>query len=133
MQIGMIGVGRMGGSMALRLIRGGHQVVVYSARAASRENFAKQTGATAALSLEDFVAKLVPPRAAWLMIPAVAVDQTLSDLAPLMQTGDIIIDGGNSYYIDDIRRKRNLRPKAFTMSIAEQAAESGDWSEVTAL
>ncbi len=74
MQLGMIGVGRMGGSMALRLIRGGHQVIVYSARAASREAFAKQTGATAASSLDDFVAKLAPPRAAWLMIPAAAVE-----------------------------------------------------------
>ena len=108
MQLGMIGVGRMGGSMALRLIRSGHQVMVYSARAASREAFAKQTGATAASSLDDFVAKLIPPRAAWLMIPAAAVDQTLSDLAPLMEKGDIIIDGGNSYYIDDIRRAKEL-------------------------
>ena len=111
MQLGMIGVGRMGGSMAVRLIRGGHQIVVYSARAESREKFAKQTGATAASSLEDFIAKLVPPRAAWLMIPAAAVDHTLSDLAPLMQKDDIIIDGGNSYYIDDIRRAKDLARK----------------------
>jgi 6-phosphogluconate dehydrogenase len=108
MQLGMIGVGRMGGSMAIRLIRGGHQVIVYSARAASREAFAKQTGATAASSLDDFVAKLTPPRAAWLMIPAAAVDRTLNDLAPLMEKGDIIIDGGNSYYIDDMRRTQEL-------------------------
>ncbi|MFB3887253.1 MAG: phosphogluconate dehydrogenase (NAD(+)-dependent, decarboxylating) [Thermodesulfobacteriota bacterium] len=108
MQLGMIGVGRMGGSMALRLIRGGHQVIVYSARAAAREAFAKQTGAIAASSLDDFVARLTPPRAAWLMIPAGAVDQILRDLAPLMEKGDVIIDGGNSYYIDDIRRARGL-------------------------
>jgi 6-phosphogluconate dehydrogenase len=108
MQLGMIGVGRMGGSMAVRLIRGGHQVIVYSARAASREAFAKQTGATAASSLDDFVTKLTPPRAAWLMIPAASVDQTLSDFAPLMEKGDIIIDGGNSYYIDNIRRAKDL-------------------------
>ncbi len=111
MQLGMIGVGRMGGSMALRLIRGGHQVVVYSSRTISRENFAKQTGATPASSIEDFVDRLVPPRAAWLMIPAAAVDQTLSDLAPFMEEGDVIIDGGNSYYIDDIRRARELSRK----------------------
>jgi 6-phosphogluconate dehydrogenase len=111
MQLGMIGVGRMGGSMALRLIRGGHQVIVYSARAASREAFAKKTGAAAASSLDDFVARLIPPRAAWLMIPAAAVDQTLTDLAPLMEKGDIIIDGGNSYYIDDIRRAKDLSQK----------------------
>jgi len=111
MQLGMIGVGRMGGSMALRLIRGGHQVIVYSARAVSREKFANQTGATAASSLDDFVAKLAPPRAVWLMIPAAAVDQTLRDLAPLMQKDDIIIDGGNSYYIDDIRRAKEVTGK----------------------
>ena len=111
MQLGMIGIGRMGGNMALRLIRAGHQVVVYSARASSREKFAKETGATAASSLKDFVARLSPPRAAWLMIPAAVVDQTLNDLVPLMQKGDIIIDGGNSYYIDDIRRAKELAPK----------------------
>ena len=111
MQLGMIGIGRMGGNMALRLIRAGHQVVVYSARASSREKFAKETGAAAASSLKDFVTRLAPPRAAWLMIPAAVVDQTLSDLVPLMQKGDIIIDGGNSYYIDDIRRAKELAPK----------------------
>ena len=111
MQLGMIGVGRMGGNMALRLIRGGHQVVVYSARAGSREKFAKETGATAASSFEDFVDKLVPPRAAWLMIPAAVVDETVRELAPLMQRGDMIIDGGNSYYIDDIRRAKELAPQ----------------------
>ncbi len=108
MQLGMIGIGRMGGNMAIRLIRGGHQIVVYSARAESREKFAAETGASAALSIEDFVAKLIPPRAVWLMIPAASVDQTVSDLAPLMQKDDVIIDGGNSYYIDDIRRAKEL-------------------------
>jgi 6-phosphogluconate dehydrogenase len=111
MQLGMIGVGRMGGSMALRLIRGGHQVIVYSARAVSREKFAKQTGAFAASSLDDFVARLSPPRAVWLMIPAAAVDQTLRDLTPLLQKDDIIIDGGNSHYIDDIRRAKEIAGK----------------------
>jgi len=111
MQLGMVGVGRMGGSMAIRLIRGGHQIVAYSARAESREKFAKETGAVAASSFEDLVAKLTPPRAVWLMIPAAAVDQTVSDLALLMQKGDVIIDGGNSYYIDDIRRAKELSGK----------------------
>jgi 6-phosphogluconate dehydrogenase len=111
MQLGMIGVGRMGGNMALRLIQGGHSIIVYSARAGSREKFAKETGAVAASTLEDFVTKLIPPRVAWLMIPAAVVDQTLSDLVPLMQKGDIIIDGGNSYYIDDIRRAKELASK----------------------
>ncbi len=111
MQLGMIGIGRMGGNMALRLIRGGNQVIIYSARAASREAFAKQTGAIAASSLDEFVAKLIPPRTAWLMIPAGTVDQALGDLAPLMEKGDIIVDGGNSYYIDDIRRAKELQSR----------------------
>jgi len=111
MQLGMIGLGRMGGSMALRLIHGGHQVIAYDAIAESRAAFAKQTGAATASSLDDLVAKLTPPRVAWLMIPAAAVDQTLNDLAPLMAKGDVIIDGGNSYYIDDIRRAKGLSEK----------------------
>jgi 6-phosphogluconate dehydrogenase len=84
---------------------------VYSARAESREKFAKDTGATAASSIEDFVARLVPPRAVWLMIPAGTVDQTLADLSRFVEKGDIIIDGGNSYYIDDIRRAKDLAGK----------------------
>ena len=111
MQLGMIGVGRMGGNMARRLIPKGHQVVVYSAREESREKFARETGATAASSLQDFVRKLTPPRPVWLMIPAAVVDQSLSDLVPLLQKGDILIDGGNSHYIDDIRRAGELSPK----------------------
>jgi 6-phosphogluconate dehydrogenase len=111
MQLGMIGVGRMGGNMARRLIQNGHPVVVYSAREESREKFARETGATAASSLQDLVRKLTPPRAVWLMIPAAAVDQSLSDLVPLLQKGDIVIDGGNSHYIDDIRRAKELGPK----------------------
>jgi 6-phosphogluconate dehydrogenase len=125
MQLGMIGVGRMGGSMAVRLIRSGHQVIVYSARAASREAFAKKTGVTAASSLDDFVARLKPPRAVWLMIPAAAVDQILSDLSPLMEKGDIIIDGGNSYYIDDIRRAKDLSPKG--ISYLDCGTSGGVW------
>ncbi len=111
MQLGMIGVGRMGGNMARRLIRAGHQIVVYSARAESRERFAKETGAAAASSLEDFVARLTPPKAVWLMIPAAAVDESLHDLSPMLQKGDIVIDGGNSYYIDDIGRAKELADK----------------------
>ena len=111
MQLGMIGVGRMGGNMVRRLISGGHQVIVYSARAESREKFAKETGATAASSLDDFVARLNPPRIAWIMVPAAVVDQTLNELAARMKKGDIIIDGGNSYYIDDIRHAKELAPK----------------------
>ena len=111
MQLGMIGVGRMGGNMVRRLIRGGHQVTVFSRRAESREKFARETGATAASSLEDFAAKLKPPRVAWLMVPAAAVDSTIRELAPVMEKGDILIDGGNSYYIDDIRHSKELAPR----------------------
>ena len=111
MQLGMIGVGRMGGNMVRRLIKGGHRVVVYSARAESREKFAQETGATAASSLDDFVARLEPPRIAWIMVPAASVDATLNDLAARMKKGDIIIDGGNSHYINDIRHAQELSPR----------------------
>jgi 6-phosphogluconate dehydrogenase len=90
MQIGMIGLGRMGGNMTQRLLRGGHACVVFDADA-----------------LEGLVALLDAPRIVWLMIPAGAVDVTLQSLSPLLQAGDIIVDGGNSHYVDDIRRARS--------------------------
>lgn len=110
MQLGMIGLGRMGANMVRRLIRGGHQCVVFDASPASVEALAKE-GATPAKSLDDFAAKLKPPRAAWLMVPAAVVDGSLKDLAPRFQKDDVIIDGGNSYYIDDIRRSKELGGK----------------------
>ncbi|MDQ1273711.1 MAG: 6-phosphogluconate dehydrogenase [Thermodesulfobacteriota bacterium] len=111
MQLGMIGLGRMGGNMVRRLMRAGHEVVVYSATAKTRETFAKETGALAASSIEELVARLKPPRVVWLMVPAAAVDKTLKEVVICVQKGDIIIDGGNSYYIDDIRRAKELAPK----------------------
>lgn len=111
MQLGMIGLGRMGGNMVRRLMRTGHEVVVYSATAKTRETFAKETGAFAASSIEELVARLRPPRVIWLMVPAAAVDTTLKEVVNCVQKGDIIIDGGNSYYIDDIRRAKELAPK----------------------
>jgi 6-phosphogluconate dehydrogenase len=108
MQLGMIGLGRMGGNMTRRLMHAGHEVVVYAASAKSRETFSKETGAVAASSLDDLVARLKAPRAIWLMVPAAAVDPTLESLAPAVAKGDILIDGGNSYYIDDIRRAKAL-------------------------
>jgi 6-phosphogluconate dehydrogenase len=110
MQLGMIGLGRMGANMVRRLMRAGHQCVVFDVNPASAQALAKE-GATAASSLEDFVAKLKPPRAAWLMVPAAFVDSTLTDLSGRMQRDDTIIDGGNSYYIDDLRRSKQLAPK----------------------
>ena len=111
MQLGMIGLGRMGGNMVRRLMRAGHEVVVYSATAKTRETFAKETGALAASSIEELVTRLKPPRVVWLMVPAAAVDKTLKEVVICVQKGDIIIDGGNSYYIDDIRRAKELAPK----------------------
>ena len=111
MQLGMIGLGRMGANMTRRLMRGGHEVGVYTPTAKTRDAFAKDTGAVAASSLDDLVTRLKPPRTLWLMVPAAAVDQTLSDLGRAIQKGDILIDGGNSYYVDDIRRAREFAPR----------------------
>ena len=110
MQLGMIGLGRMGANMVRRLMKGGHSCVVYDRSADAVKQLAGE-GAAGSSSLEDFVAKLSPPRAAWLMVPAAAVDATLSDLAPKLAKDDTVIDGGNSYYIDDIRRQNDLRPR----------------------
>jgi 6-phosphogluconate dehydrogenase len=110
MQVAMIGLGRMGGNMARRLMAAGHEVLVYSAHASTREPFAKETGAYAASSLKELVDRLKTPRVAWLMMPVAVVDQTLKELMGLMQKGDIIIDGGNSHYVDDIRRAKELAP-----------------------
>jgi 6-phosphogluconate dehydrogenase len=110
MQLGMIGLGRMGANMVRRLLRAHHECVVYDRSVEAVQGLVKD-GATGAESLADFVKKLQQPRAIWLMIPAALVDATLNDLAVLVTSGDIIIDGGNSYYIDDIRRARELKDK----------------------
>jgi 6-phosphogluconate dehydrogenase len=101
----------MGGNMVRRLMRAGHEVMVYAATAKTRETFAKETGAFAASSIAELVNKLKPPRIVWLMVPAAAVDKTLNEVASRVQKGDIVIDGGNSYYIDDIRRAKELSAK----------------------
>ena len=106
MQLGMIGIGRMGGNMTRRLMRAGHEVVVYTTTATARDAFANETGAIAASSLENLVERLKRPRAIWLMVPAAAVDPTLDGLGQALDKGDILIDGGNSYYVDDLRRAR---------------------------
>jgi 6-phosphogluconate dehydrogenase len=110
MQLGMIGLGRMGANMVRRLMKNGHTCVVYDRSAEAVKGLAGE-GATGASSLEEFVAKLTPPRAVWLMVPAAAVDGSLAELAPKLQKDDTIIDGGNSYYIDDIRRQNTLRSR----------------------
>jgi 6-phosphogluconate dehydrogenase len=108
MQLGMIGLGRMGGNMARRLLRAGHQVVAYSATAATREAFTKETGAPAASSSAELVSGLTPPRIVWIMVPAASVEQTLIDLSGHLRDGDILVDGGNSHYVEDIRRARDF-------------------------
>src|SRR5262245_27859062 len=107
MQIGMIGLGRMGANMARRLIRGGHECVVFD-RSEKAIDTLVADGAKGATHLLDLVERLERPRAVWLMVPAGVVDETFSTLAPLLNEGDILIDGGNSYYIDDIRRAKEL-------------------------
>jgi 6-phosphogluconate dehydrogenase len=110
MQLGMIGLGRMGANMVRRLQRNGHQCVVYDRNAEAVQALTSE-GAVGAASLDDFVGKLQQPRAIWLMVPAAVVDSTLNDLATRLVADDIVIDGGNSYYIDDIRRAQELKTK----------------------
>jgi 6-phosphogluconate dehydrogenase len=110
MQLGMIGLGRMGANMVRRLLKAGHDGVVFdmSSKAVAELVAEKAIGSS---SLADFIKKLTKPRAVWLMVPAGIVDKTIAELAPLMEPGDILIDGGNSYYIDDIRRAKELGTK----------------------
>jgi 6-phosphogluconate dehydrogenase len=110
MQLGMIGLGRMGANMVRRLMRGGHQCVVYDRNTQAVEDLSRE-GASGTTSLDELVTKLAPPRAVWLMVPAAVVDASLAELGPKLVRNDIVIDGGNSYYVDDIRRARSLEPR----------------------
>jgi 6-phosphogluconate dehydrogenase len=110
MQLGMIGLGRMGANMVRRLIKNGHNCVVFDRSAEVVRELVKEK-AVGATSLADFVKKLDAPRVVWLMVPAAVVDETIKDVLPLLEAGDILIDGGNSYYVDDIRRAKELAPK----------------------
>ncbi|CAB3793436.1 phosphogluconate dehydrogenase (NAD(+)-dependent, decarboxylating) [Paraburkholderia fynbosensis] len=107
MQLGMIGLGRMGADMVRRLTKGGQQCIAYDVQSAAVDRL-KQEGVAGAASLQDLVAQLEKPRAVWLMVPAAVVDATLEKLVPLLEPGDVVIDGGNSYYHDDIRRANEL-------------------------
>jgi 6-phosphogluconate dehydrogenase len=110
MQLGMIGLGRMGANMVLRLLKSGHQCVVFDRSAQAIQELAGK-GASGASSLADLVKKLAKPRAVWLMVPAAAVDSAIADLLPHLERDDVLIDGGNSYYVDDIRRAKELAPR----------------------
>ena len=107
MQLGVIGLGRMGTNMARRLMKAGHQCVVYDVRPGAVQALVKE-GAAGTTSLEGFAKTLEKPRAVWLMVPAAVVDSTLKTLVPLLERDDVVIDGGNSYYHDDIRRAAEL-------------------------
>jgi 6-phosphogluconate dehydrogenase len=108
MQLGMIGLGRMGSNMVRRLLKSGHQCVVFDRSPNVVHELVKEK-ATGTTSMADLVTKLDRPRAIWLMVPAAVVDETIGELSPLLESGDVIIDGGNSYYVDDIERAKGLR------------------------
>jgi 6-phosphogluconate dehydrogenase len=124
MQLGMIGLGRMGSNMVRRLARGGHQCVVFD-RDQAVVNALAGEGAVGAASLDEFIGKLAPQRTIWLMVPAAVVDAVLADLAGRLQKGDIIIDGGNSYYIDDIRRAKELSARG--LHYVDVGTSGGVW------
>ena len=124
MQLGMIGLGRMGANMVRRLLHGGHECVVFDMQAENVRKLAAD-GAIGGASLDDFVAKLKVPRVVWLMVPAAVVDQTLTDLTARLQPGDIVIDGGNSHYVDDIRRAHELKAK--NIHYVDAGTSGGVW------
>jgi 6-phosphogluconate dehydrogenase len=124
MQLGMIGLGRMGANMVRRLLRGGHQCVAFDVYPDPVNALVKE-GATGAFTLDELVQKLRKPRAVWLMVPAAVVDKTIDNLAPRLEPGDVLIDGGNSYYIDDIRRAEELKAKG--LHYVDVGTSGGVW------
>src|SRR5689334_13198912 len=124
MQLGMIGLGRMGANMVRRLLRNDHQCVVFDRSANAARDLVKEK-AIGAASLEEFAGKLTKPRVVWLMVPVGAVDQTIADLLAHLDRGDILIDGGNSYYIDDICRANELKPKG--LHYVDVGTSGGVW------
>lgn len=124
MQLGMIGLGRMGANMVRRLMKNGHECVVYDRSADAVKELAGE-GAVGASSLDDFISKLESPKVVWLMLPAAVVDASLKDLSSRLNAGDIVIDGGNSYYIDDIRRAKELSAKG--IKYVDVGTSGGVW------
>ena len=124
MQLGMIGLGRMGANMVRRLLKDGHQCVVFDRSPAAVKDLVKDH-AVGTGSLAELAKKLGRPRAVWLMVPAAVVDETIADLLPLLDAGDILIDGGNSYYVDDIRRARELATKG--LHYVDVGTSGGVW------
>lgn len=124
MQLGMIGLGRMGANMVRRLLKGGHQCVVFDMSPKAVKELIKEK-AVGTSALADLVQKVEKPRAVWLMVPAAVVDKTIADLVPHLESGDILIDGGNSYYVDDIRRAKELASKQ--ISYVDVGTSGGVW------
>ena len=124
MQLGMIGLGRMGANMVRRLLKGGHQCVVFDMSPKAVKELIKER-AVGTSALADLVKKVEKPRAVWLMVPAAVVDKTIADLVPHLESGDILIDGGNSYYVDDIRRAKELASKQ--ISYVDVGTSGGVW------
>ncbi len=127
MQLAMVGLGRMGANMVKRLVAHGHECVVFDMSPKAVDDLAKQNGVDGASSVEDLVGKLAKPRAIWLMIPAGVVEETIAKIAPHLEAGDILIDGGNSYYIDDIRRAKALAEKG--IEYVDVGTSGGVWGE----
>jgi 6-phosphogluconate dehydrogenase len=124
MQLAMIGLGRMGANMVRRLLKGGHECVVFDMSPKAVQDLARDK-AVPSSSLLDMVGKLQKPRAVWLMVPAAVVDKTIAELAPHLESGDILIDGGNSYYVDDIRRAKQLAAKG--INYVDVGTSGGVW------
>ncbi|MCL2430364.1 MAG: NAD(P)-binding domain-containing protein, partial [Alphaproteobacteria bacterium] len=124
MQLGMIGLGRMGANMAMRLLKAGHDCHVYDAHREPVDELIGK-GATGSTSIQDFIKGLAKPRAVWLMVPAGAVDAVLGTVVPLLEAGDIVIDGGNSYYHDDVRRAGELKSKG--LHYVDVGVSGGVW------